>query len=65
MKANNFRTPGDLKKSIASASFVGKFTVFNISKNNYRLISVITYPKLVRALQILTHKDYDKGTWKK
>jgi mRNA interferase HigB len=45
---------------------VGKFTVFNIRKNEYRLITVIHYNRLkvfIRA--ILTHDEYDRGTWKR
>lgn len=44
---------------------VGKFTVFNIKKNEYRLITVIHYNRFkiyVRA--VLTHSEYDKGQWK-
>jgi len=65
MAANNFKIPGDLRKTVKSVSFVDNLAVFNISKNDYRLISTITYPILVRTLQILTHKEYDKGNWKK
>jgi mRNA interferase HigB len=44
---------------------VGKFTVFHIKKNEYRLITVIHYNRFktyVRA--VLTHAEYDKGNWK-
>jgi len=44
---------------------VGKFTVFNIKKNEYRLITVVHYNRskvYVRA--VLTHEEYDKGKWK-
>ncbi len=44
---------------------VGKFTVFNIKKNEYRLITVVHYNRFkiyVRA--VLSHGEYDKGTWK-
>ena len=44
---------------------VGRFTVFNIKKNEYRLITVIHYNRskvYIRA--VLTHREYDKGRWK-
>jgi mRNA interferase HigB len=44
---------------------VAKFTVFNIKRNEYRLITVIHYNRFkvyIRAL--LTHGDSDKGNWK-
>ena len=45
---------------------VGKFTVFNIRKNEYRLITVFHYNRLkVYIRAILTHDEYDKGTWKR
>ena len=44
---------------------VGKFTVFNIKKNEYRLITVIHYNRFkVYIRAVLTHGDYDKGKWK-
>jgi mRNA interferase HigB len=44
---------------------VGKFTVFDIGGNKYRLITVIHYNRgkgYVRA--VLTHAEYDQGKWK-
>lgn len=44
---------------------VGKFTVFNVKKNEYRLITVIHYNRskvYIRA--VLTHGEYDKDRWK-
>ena len=44
---------------------VDRFTVFNIKRNDYRLITVIHYNRLkiyIRA--VLTHAEYDKDEWK-
>ena len=44
---------------------VGKFTVFNIKKNEDRLITVVhsnRFKIYVRA--VLTHDEYDNGKWK-
>jgi mRNA interferase HigB len=44
---------------------VGKFTVFNIKRNAYRLITVIHYNRFkVYMRAVLTHGEYDKGKWK-
>ena len=54
----------------ASADFphadpVGKFAVFNIKKNEYRLITVVHYNRFkVYVRAVLTHGEYDKGKWK-
>lgn len=55
----------DLKRDYPSASLVGRFVVFNIGGNKYRLIVVVSYPKAkVYVHRVLTHKEYDRGTWK-
>jgi mRNA interferase HigB len=44
---------------------VSRFTVFNIKKNEYRLITVIHYNRLkVYIRAVLTHRDYDTDNWK-
>jgi len=44
---------------------VDKFTVFNIKRNDYRLITVIHYNRFkVYIRAVLTHGDYDKDRWK-
>lgn len=56
----------DLKNTFKSADTVGERTVFNIAHNRYRLIAGIHYnKKRVFVLHILTHKEYDKGEWKR
>ena len=47
------------------ADQVGKFTVFNIGGNKYRLIAVIHYNRgKVFVRHVLTHAEYDEGNWK-
>ena len=44
---------------------VDKFTVFNIKKNEYRLVTVVHYNRFkVYVRAVLTHEEYDKGGWK-
>ncbi|ANV92105.1 type II toxin-antitoxin system HigB family toxin [Picosynechococcus sp. PCC 8807] len=61
----------DVRQTFPHADLVGQLTVFNISGNNYRLITKIVFPTnesnigrvYIRA--VLTHADYSKGNWKK
>ncbi len=47
------------------ADLVGRFVVFNIAGNNYRLITEIHYEsQLILIRHILTHAEYDKNKWK-
>ncbi|MBD2185971.1 type II toxin-antitoxin system HigB family toxin [Aerosakkonema funiforme] len=55
----------DLRQVFPSADLVGKFTVFNISGNNYRLIALVDYKyKKVFIRHVLTHAEYDTDNWK-
>jgi mRNA interferase HigB len=58
-----------VKADFPKASIVGQCVVFNISGNKYRLVSRIVYSSgefkgrlYIKA--ILTHKEYDSGSWK-
>ena len=43
----------------------GMLTVFNLGGNKYRLITRIRYEYgLVNVRAVLTHEEYDAGTWK-
>ncbi len=40
-------------------------TVFNIGGNKYRLIARVRYDyQLINVRVVLTHVEYDRGTWK-
>ncbi|MBN3924637.1 type II toxin-antitoxin system HigB family toxin [Nostoc sp. NMS4] len=55
----------ELRQTFPSADQVGNFTVFNISGNNYRLITLVDYKyQKVFIRHILTHYEYDKDEWK-
>lgn len=55
----------EVRQDYPQADLVGRFVVFNIAGNNYRLIAEIHYEsQLVLIRNILTHADYDKGKWK-
>lgn len=60
-----WRHLADVRADFPHADAVGIFTVFNISGNKYRLVSVIKYRwQIVYIRHILTHAEYDKGRWK-
>jgi len=62
---NTFRHFADLKRFIRNADYVKPYTVFNISKNKYRLISKVVYGiHAVQIESIITHKEYDTGKWR-
>ena len=61
----DYNSFSDLREMFPSADVVGKLTIFNIAGNKYRLIASIHYnTKVVFVRYILTHKEYDKETWK-
>lgn len=65
IKSKDYATFSALRADFPAADRVGKLTVFNIGGNKVRLIAAIHYNRrrvYIRA--VLTHKAYDKGTWK-
>jgi mRNA interferase HigB len=55
----------DVRAFYSSADQVGKFTVFNIAGNKYRLVAVIHFNTgRVYVRRVLTHAEYDRGAWK-
>jgi len=64
MKSGQFRSFAALRATFPDADQVEKLTVFNIGRK-VRLIAAIHYSRqkiYIRA--VLTHEEYDKGTWK-
>lgn len=56
----------ELRETYPHADLVdGKYTVFNIGGNKYRLVVGMDYSSQTIFIKfVLTHKDYDKGGWK-
>jgi mRNA interferase HigB len=55
----------DVKATYGSAAKVEKYAIFNVGGNKYRVIARVSYPKRKVYIQpVLTHKEYDRGTWK-
>jgi mRNA interferase HigB len=56
----------DVREIYPSVDQVGRFTVFNIGGNKFRLIVVVHFNRgKLYVRHVLTHQDYDKGAWKK
>ena len=65
MNQRNFASIKEIREVFPSADKVGKLTVFNIGGNKVRLVAAIHYNRrkiYIRA--VLTHREYDTGTWK-
>lgn|SRR3989338_371209 len=66
IEANSFKHLNELKQTFGSADYVRPYIVFNISGNKYRLIALVNYQiGAVFVEQILTHREYDRGKWRK
>lgn len=64
-KKSHWQNLAELKEVYPSADLVGRYTVFNIRGNNYRLIARIVYrTQTIFVVAILTHKEYVLGKWK-
>ncbi|MGO9404393.1 MAG: type II toxin-antitoxin system HigB family toxin [Terriglobales bacterium] len=64
-KKSEWRSLADVRKTFPSADAVGKWTVFNIKGNQFRLITEINYAfGRIYVRDVLTHADYDRGGWK-
>ncbi len=64
-KKSRWRNLTDVRKTFSSADAVGKWTVFNIKGNQYRLIVEINYGfGRIYIGHVLTHAEYDRGGWK-
>ena len=60
-----WKTLAGVRRVYRDADAVGRYTVFNIKGNKYRLIARIEYAKrLIFVIAVLTPAQYDKGAWK-
>ncbi|MGH8553496.1 MAG: type II toxin-antitoxin system HigB family toxin [Methylococcales bacterium] len=55
-----------LRKSFASADYVDGFTIFDVGRNRYRIVTVIHYDKRrLYVRRVMTHTEYDRNLWRK
>jgi mRNA interferase HigB len=58
--AGSFRSFSELRSAFGSVDKVGKFFVFDIGGNKYRLIAAIHFDRQILYIrQVLTHLEYD------
>jgi mRNA interferase HigB len=61
-----WRNLPDVRRARKDADPVGDCIVFDIAHNEARLITYISYEMgTVTVLAVLSHKEYDKGGWKR
>jgi len=66
VEAANWSSSEDLKRTFPSADLVGRFVVFNVGGNNYRVITRIEFAShKVFVRHVLTHAEYNTNAWKK
>jgi mRNA interferase HigB len=62
----DWATLQDVRQSFPDADQVGEVLVFNIRHNRYRLVVTVFYPaRTIYLKALLTHKEYERGEWKK
>ena len=62
---SEWEKPSDIADAYPYVSQVGKFTVFNIGGNKFRLIVVVHFNRgKLFVRHVLTHEEYDRGDWK-
>ena len=64
-KRTQWKSIEEVRGDFPAADGVGKFTVFNVKGNHFRLIAEVNYRTgRIFVRHILTHAQYDKGAWK-
>ena len=65
VEKNWFDNWAELKATFNAIDRVGELVVFDIGGNKYRLIAYIRFARQILYIKaVLTHGEYDKGTWK-
>lgn len=56
----------DVRQTFNTADFVAPHVVFDIGGNKFRLIAEINFRKKALFVRhIMTHKEYERGVWKR
>ena len=63
-RSKNFENFAQLKQTFRTVDKVGRFVVFDIGGNKFRLIVVVhVNRKRIYVRAVLTHEDYDHDQW--
>ena len=66
VKRTDFNSFAELRQAFPGADKVANLTVINIGGNKARLIAAIHYnTRRIYIRHVLTHKEYDRGYWRK
>ena len=64
-RSKNFENFAQLKQTFRTVDKVGRFVVFDIGGNKFRLIVVVhVNRKRIYVRAVLTHEDYDQDQWR-
>ena len=64
-KRAKWATFAELRQTFGAADRVGRFVVFDIGGNKFRLIAAIHFNRgKLFVRHVLTHPEYDEGKWK-
>lgn len=68
MRQGSYGMFSDLQTTFSRSEVdkVGRYTVFDVGGNKYRIITVIHYNReKIYVREVLTHAQYDKESWKR
>lgn len=66
MKRGAYRNFAELKATFGSVDKVGPLFIFDVGGNKLRIVAAVHFNTgKVFIRHVLTHKDYDRGAWKK
>ncbi len=66
MEQTDFKNFAELRAVFPTADLVEQWIVFNIGGNKVRLIASAHFNRnRIYIRHVLTHREYDKGSWKK
>lgn len=63
-KKANWQNVAEVQQRYLHADLVGRYTVFNVGHNKYRLIARIVYrSQTIFIIGVFTHEEYDRDSW--
>jgi mRNA interferase HigB len=61
----NWQNLTEVQQRYRHADLVGRYVVFNVGHNKYRLIARVVFrSQTVFVISVLTHEEYDRDKWK-
>jgi len=64
VEKSTWTQPQDIKNRYRTVSFVGRFVIFNVKGNDYRMATIVAYQAHIVVVKwIGTHDEYMKINW--